>query len=409
MPNEPEELFSSTLRRHADSVEAPTRPFAEDAHVAGRRIERRRLLAALAGAIVLVVGIPLGLGLLGSRGTNPGGIEPARTTTPGQPIALEPRELPRGADPAVPWYHDGKVSLGPDRLAEVGRFPAGSRAGLLAAGENVVVAEECCNQKTNKIETRLWDLKGSPPKVLEGGGPRVSSDGRTVVTSTNIYSVSPRTFIAYDTTTGEEIRRTKIPYPIANLTGFVGDKVAFTYEHKGNQPGATGLWDPRTGETRPLPDAGVVGLTGGGTRLVARFGEPLIYQRVVDLRDPQTDLWPAHQTVTSFSPDGRYATGIEGDGPEQGDYSTAWRLVVYDLRERRVVLRVDSYAFSQVAWEPNGSLLAVVQVPNGGFGAEVIVRCTLQGACERASELRDAEEGLPPVFLLPGLPQVVVT
>ncbi len=399
----PEDLFTSTLDRHADSVEAPTRRFAHEAHRAATRIRRRRRVTGMIAAALLVVAVPISLGLSG-LGSPDKSFEPAETHPPApRTVTIDPDELPRGLAPSIPWFesntlHDGAVE------ADLGEIRLGAKDSYFVTRNGYLTYQFCCEDRpTTTHETRLLDKNGGLQRTLPGEDPFVSPDGRTVA----MTSGSGFTLTLFDTENGAAKAETDVP-TLVRVVGFVGEKVLYTAVlNDAEVLDASYLWDPETGTKTAVGPIGSVGATDG-QRLVAVTvpSEQSHCGRVVGLDDRSKVLWErCPGTVTSISPDGRYATAQVDSTPQDATSVHAMDLLVYDLTERRLVSRLQSYTFGQVVWESADRLLLVLDGgTDGKSGRTAIVRCTVTGDCERATEVRSRSQVLPPVFLLPGRP-----
>lgn len=399
----PEDLFTTTLRRHADTVEAPTRRFAQEAHLAAGRVRRRRRITAAIGVTAVVAAaVPAWIGISGLPGPDKA-IQPAQTQSAPKTVTLDPDELDRGPDPAVPWYADGHVHVGAESFP-VGEFGEKSLERLVVAGDGFAVSDGCCLKDRSKLETRIFDRHGKLVRKVPGGMATVSADGRTIVTA--LASEDESTFVATDTMSGEEIGRKTVPSFGASPAGFVGDRLVYSYAKAGTGwPDTTVSWDPRSDVATPVSGIDNVVVAGGTGRVAVATRKPCtpdsLYDchKVVDLTAPTEPLWHGRSGdfgVLSFSADGRYAFAAEGND-----------LVVYDLAERRHVLRVrvgdDKLKLRyQTAWEPSGGLLMVLEnAPSAPNGTSTIVRCSLDGQCERASESLPVEKDeLVPTYQL---------
>lgn len=108
------------------------------------------------------------------------------------------------------------------------------------------------------------------------------------------------------------------------------------------------------------------------------------------------DQWSSCELYPiSFSPDGRYAVAVDSrtDGLGPGE------LIIVDTATGRRRMVLDVEVTQQVAWEPNGRLLF-----DAWHGTKVaLVRCTVAGACERATSVRTHDLGHDPrsPFTLP--------
>jgi hypothetical protein len=108
------------------------------------------------------------------------------------------------------------------------------------------------------------------------------------------------------------------------------------------------------------------------------------------------DLWESCEIYSiSFSLDGRYAVATDSRTDGLGPSS----LVIVDAATGKRRLTLDVGLTQQVGWESEGRLLF-----DAWTGHQLaLVRCTVSGACERATPVRqhDVDEDPRSPFLLP--------
>jgi hypothetical protein len=121
---------------------------------------------------------------------------------------------------------------------------------------------------------------------------------------------------------------------------------------------------------------------------------------VVDTESGQV-LWTAdYLSARTFSPDGEYAAFVQGwfeavdeEAGQQGSASADPRvdLVVVEARTGEEVLRIEVESTQRFAWEPDGNLVLEAWQDSSQMA---LVRCSLDGECELATEPRIAD--VPP-------------
>lgn len=388
-------------RRAAAAGEGDT--LVRNARERGQRlIRRRRITAGVACLAVLALGVPVGLNNLG---TDEKVVVPTKTSTP-QPklpertaeVTIDLGKLPEGPPPDLPYYADGAIH-------DDGRtVPIDKKGNEFVDFEPVADGYVVRLSYGSTARTMLIDSNGDkirdlPPSERFPGGekdaylPYVSADGRSLVWSELQAGAAADRVVVADTRTGEVRADASFDYAERVYpAGFVGDRIVVTTDMA--TPGETKLWNPANDKVSPLPEAGSVVSTDGGDRLLAmptdqngcpgvltaRTGKPLwrsceVYGDVYG--------WPV---ATHDS----YLFAVNEVEPDEG------MPLVLDPESGRRVLEIDGVRVDTSAGsEPDGDLLFVGI--DYELGKSALVRCSLEGSCERASELGppDADWKLP--------------
>lgn len=353
MSNHVTNRLAESLREQAGRV-APGPSMEEAARRQAGQIRRRRRITAAASCLaVLAIAAPFGLSRMDSPSKtdiapiNTQSPEPAPTPASGR---VDLADLPLGDAPSVPYYsasdvsiHDGNQATPLGHLQyelthESTRLEKIADASIIAFAptpNGYVVEAACCDGLGNRI-TRGW-LIDTEGEVLRDLGPRIpvlSTDGRTLAGVGYEDERFERGYLyTLDTTTGEELSRSDVIGKGLFPTHFVDGRVAFASTPTGPKPR---VWDPRR-NTISNPDEPVDEPRSDGPLLLPIGGRHHDFGLLADstsepVRLPIADLVPVGEPV------------------EEG----AERLVF---------------------------------VASAG-GRQVLVRCTMDGECERASELR---------------------
>src|SRR5690606_4305580 len=215
--------------------------------------------------------------------------------------------------------------------------------------------------------------------------PVISADGRTLAWSDTASGDGTTLHLA--TAEGEEVASTHLAgrYGIS-VAGFLGDRVVVT----SSDDGTVEVWDPSSNGLTELPgrpDAVRAWATNPASELASvatRLVEddatvPHWCNAVVDTREAAV-LWESCElTPIGFSPDGTYAvaqpSNTEGAGP--GSYT------VVGAESGRPVLEVQADLLVGFTWEDDNRHV-VLRAYVGGETA--LVRCSVDGVCERVTE-----------------------
>ncbi|MGH3488487.1 MAG: hypothetical protein ACRDP8_11335 [Actinopolymorphaceae bacterium] len=421
-----EEQLTASFHQQVRQVSAGP-DLARRAYTQARRIRfRRRLSAGLACVAALAIALPVGLDVAG--GGTPGGkteILPIDTRSP-EPrpsaSAKEPRAaakasidldtLPAGKAPASPWYADGVIHDG-DQETPIGVVKEDDTVSFLPVAGGYLVETVCCESdggsaRTSRLIGPDGEVRATLPIPVISGFPVVSPDGRLVVWeeeecpgASGEGCSDNNTLVAVDTGTGDEVQRTLVKQFGVNPVGFHRGLVVFSAESTDN--GSTGLWNPETGAVRTINGLGrAVASDGSGRFLVEKpargksddfLGSCYTVVDTSDRTRPPRTLWEnCDHYLKSFSADRRFVAGPAGNGESPPES-------LLDLETGRSVLELNaSGRIAKPVLEENGDV--VVEVTQDE--RQALVRCSLDGECELASEIRPAPAGGGTVIGLQG-------
>jgi hypothetical protein len=392
-----EEMFATSLRRQAEPIDATTNLGARSYQLGRRLRTRRRITAVAACTAILAVGVPVGIGQLGGSSTEIGPVEtptpgPRRTPspTPAGPakpakVSIDLDKLPAGAAPKVPWYADGVIHDG-DRTVPIDVADDAAVQFAPVAGGYLVAAAD---PRSGQPKIRLVAGDGAVRHTVTGAFslPAVSSDGRAIAYSElrggDGGGEPSIDLVVVDTSTGAERARKHVDVHAAMVVGFLRGLLVFTGQS--DDGGRTDLWNPETGQIRTVQGLGRAHGTNGVDLVLADTKvDPQTFEpRCAGIRDMAAGVMKAEicdQQVAGLLGDGRWVLAQSRN--ERGP------LAVVDTASGRTLLEVTVTPELSRApvTEPDGSLLLVVNQGN----REAVVRCTLAGRCERATDVLPA-------------------
>lgn len=358
--------ITGSLRRKADTVEV-TRPLVAETHRQLHRQRTRRIVLAAAVAVVLAAGgVSVAIGLGGDD----------RDVVAGPPqVTFNLGDLPQGAPPQVPWsaggvIHDGQhetsvesEGAGPARFVPVSD-------GYLIGGKGLIGTDG-----TTKA-----------PLPVDGM-PVISADRDTLAwmetVSADQTGGSEAELTTVDTASGEIQHQTTVGIR-GTPVGFLGERVLLQDLDEQAQ-----LWDPATGGVSAVPNQETPRFTNGRD-LVAVFEEQDAGKRCTTVLDATRDFTPSwtrcDQLLESFSQDGKYAL-LHSTENEGNSY-------VLDAQTGSEVLRFRDLTVTGLTTEPSGDFLLEVT----DAGQTGIVRCNLDGDCERTTELTSPSTAATPTL-----------
>lgn len=401
-----EDRVTASLRRQAERVTAAP-GLARAAHQDGRRLRvRRRLTAAVVCVAALAIGVPVGLNLADVEGTSKTQIAPATTQSPAPRPSTTPKamvkatidlaKLPMGEAPRVPWYSDGKIH---DRGRDipVGKVKQGSQVEFIPVAGGYLVSDCCASPDDNPGRTRLIGTDGHVKKTLPEM-PIVSADGRRLAwTEPAAANSDRRDLVLADAKTGEHLQKSgdlgiEAPTPV----GFARGLVAFGTDTADG--GSTNMWNPETGEVTTIKGLQAAQITNGSDLLVAATKvEPETGETTCSAVHDMTVhhlLWQTCDLrLWSLSTDGRYVFGDAGNG----DLAPT---TVAEATNGHPLLELSRAWISNPTVETDGSMLFQATQAE----RQALIRCTLDGNCERATETRPVPPGGTAVAL-PGRPR----
>lgn len=335
-----------------------------------RLTPRRTLLTTATMLLAVLAAAPS----LASSGTSTSSIRPTERTDGGSAppsVRIRPAELPRGANPRIPWIFGGELFEGPLRV------DVGANDWLLGPSGDDYLVQVSGNDRSRVVRvapdgsrTRVLTFPGSQQVSLATDGAvlfrsvyrRVEGRWRTVVRT-------------HDPATGDLLDRRRFTGIVDVLDAYEGRVILGTSAR-------TIMWDLAADTTRWLVrQGGYVAdlradrfgtLTGdvyqGGCTVLRRVSAPgEVLSRSCDLQ------------VVAVSPSGRRVAAIgilsDGIGPRVVD-------VLSDTGVRLAEYRVADW-FGRIDFESNRALL----LEANGRSRQAVVRC-VSGTCERATGTR---------------------
>ncbi|WP_020578318.1 hypothetical protein [Actinopolymorpha alba] len=389
---------------------------ASDALRRARRMRsRRRATAVVAGVAAIAVVLPIGLNLVGPRGDHTR-VDPATATptpaptrtatpstsagptvgaspapTPGHVVEQYARKaitisfdgLPRGEQPKVPWYADGKIHNGTTTTpAEV--------TPLYTAFEAVAGGYLISRYEDDQPHLRLIGLDGTEKLSTPSRSiPVVSRDRQQIAWATEEGTIN-----VTEARTGKVLHSVDLGQAVP--VGFLDEQVVLTPGGYGavSESDKAQVWDPRTGQLTLWKDFyGTDATDGSGLAGVLpkvaqeRKDEDLYCAATIDTDDGNRELWRVCPTtlgsiinISGFSPSGRYAqVTISNEG------QTVPHETITDARTGRPVLTIQ-YTDATIAWEDDEHFL--LSAYDSDRQKAAIIRCTPTGTCELATEPR---------------------
>ncbi|GAB3414811.1 WD40 repeat domain-containing protein [Flindersiella endophytica] len=391
MTDQLEERISRLLRERAGQAGSGDE-VAGVAHRRGRRIIlRRRIVAGVAGLAALAVAVPVGLNALGPETQK---IEPIETSTPlprrtlpakETKVTLDIDKLQQGKTPAVPYYSDGAIHDGAKTIPVPGAKTDSYVNFVPAAGTYAVQIGDGPDGKSMLLDSNGAKIRDLP--VLSAHVslvlPAISADGRTLAWPEWDASGSGEMVVA-NASTGQELHRRRVdsdqfPYP----AGFIGQQVLLTDDYGGY----VRLWEPESGRLSSIAGVRHALTTDGRQRLVA--DEDGRYP-VFDARTGRR-LWDTAAGIRLLR-GGQYAYFAD-EVSRPGTDEVTMQTTIVDAATGRHLLEVTGTKDGPVAAEPDGTILFGADSPTGAGAA--LVRCTIDGKCERATEKRSSDNGFP--------------
>jgi hypothetical protein len=310
-----------------------------DARSQQRRTRRRTALLA-AAAVAVAVGAPTAFLLRPSDETPSPAPQPTSPPSTSSTRTAAPTGLagiPRGADPAVPYLHDGVVHQ-PDGTTQ--RLPVDDVTQFTPYhGGWLTVSSTGALTQTDSSGTTVLVMAGESHLAVSADQMRTA------------YTVPGEIHVGISTGMGdgEEI----LSVGAAQLVGFVSDGVVFT----GGASGAVGYIDNGTRHT--VPGLSEADTSASGSDLIGGLAPDGVSGRVVDLEGRVQ--WTSSWLPNAFSPDGRYVAAVLAPDGEGTD------LAILDARTGDVVSQVSLHdrgmsQFGRPVWEESdGAVLMQVQ------------------------------------------------
>ncbi|WP_166356335.1 hypothetical protein [Phytoactinopolyspora limicola] len=363
--------------------------------------------------------------------------EPPAPETANDVVDLD--DLSSGAAPDTPWYADGTIHLGDTAVPFDADFGSLRALEPVNGGAAVLTTPAGDEYEHGPYEVYLVGQDGTVEQLADSitFSLAVSPDGSRIAWAEHEFSADngsgpSRTVLnVADATTGELIHTREQTGDEGHIGGVMGFLEAdrLVLDSANNSPDGVYVWEPTADTISPWTDFGF-------TQVLAPSGEFGVFvppneaedssSAVVDTRTEQV-LWsPGEDHVAAFSPDGRYAAVVAQQGPpmfvdgihvselqhlQAGDVIDVggtevtvtdemidaasgfddWRdnwdgrsdLVLVDARTGDEVLRRDVEHPGQITWESAESVVFAAWQDGSQMA---LVRCTVAGACELATE-----------------------
>lgn len=411
-----DERLTQSLERQAAQVPLRSHLTSSALKQASRIRARRRAGAVVASVAALAVAIPVGLQIFNDGRPNsldPIGPSPSTSVTasvpsPSQsPQDPEPTrkqewkfdfdELDRGPEPTIPYVDTDSGVPVVHEGGETRELDVNDRlAAVVGAGDVVWTSDQ------SDIDFVLIRPDGERVLLTEGiSAPEaqrhfagVSADGTRMAWSESMSGSNAgegSTTLWYaDAETGKVLHRGETHGGL-DAIGFVGSRVLLSKYDE-----STMLWDAPADKYTSWkgiqvayetePSLGLVSLGRAGAD-----GFPC--GALVESDAPTVDLWRScDRRIDTFSPTGEFGTAThpqtDGLGP------TILQLVQARSNKVLVTLGGDEHLMANPAWESDRAVIVSVSV--GGEWA--LVRCTVDGTCELASDPIKASPEDQPIY-----------
>lgn len=392
MSTHDQDQLTRTLRERSDDMIGSTLDL-DQVKGRARGIARRRRTATglVAAAVVLAIGIPVGLNLSDvtnsqeplpanpSPAPSPGPVEsppptgPVDPPKPTGPVQVDASELPTGSGPAIAWLRGSTLTLSGQDPVDLGRAYTQVTPfvdGWLATGNG---------------KTFVLDAAGDVVESFPGAGLAVSSDGSRVISQ---LEATGGTDLQLRSTTDDELplSTTVENGPTVRLLGFSGrEQAAYVSTVPIGQRGAEDRVYVTDFLRRPRRLDGLIGARGASDA-AGLVSAQLSYNAdgdggscwaAVDVGTGDR-LWETCEWIPErYSPEGRYvvAESVFSDGLGGSV------VVILEARTGELVAEFRTDGLGQLVnpiWESDGTVLA--QTYQGG--AWYVVRLALDGSAE---------------------------
>ena len=295
------------------------------------------------------------------------------------PDAVEPAALPRGGNPRVVHVVEATIRDGDLRVAATRRH----HVALWSTAKGYLLKD--AGSQPDRIAYRLVHVDRDGARHVLSRMVRsvaVSPDGTRVAWSVDLgRDGSPAQVTVAVADTGRVIASRRFHDGI-QVTAMTRHRVLlsrlFTYRH------GTSWWNLDRDRLRRISDLSAVGADLRHDRLVLDIPRDApACNMVAPLSHPSRELWRSCRIYPhAWSPDGEHVLATHTYFDDSG--TDRWLVIDSTTRERvgRVLGRLDWDA----AWEDDGHFLTKAQ---SASGEAAVIRCTLDGRCERASRLWD--------------------
>lgn len=386
----------------------PPRPDLADHALRQARRHTRAVRLAVAGGAALAVAsatVITSTDLLKSADFNAPVLGSGQSDAGETEVTIALDELPTGELPMVPWFADGALHVGGnDTLFDVDvRY----LNGLLRVEDGYFASVTPNAAGDHEAPLYLVPDDGTPTMLADGWVPDViAGPGNLVAWSAGRWDTkfageeTTTTLTVADATTGDVLHERQAPLGRdTSVVGFLDENRVLVSAADNSDQGVY-VWDLAADTIHPWMDGydGATALTssGGIGAFVADGDDGTMTTAVVDTATDEV-LWTTTNRLLAhaFSPDGRFAVFFDAPSPDDlreaeaaGDQPSTYprrELVVVETQSGDEVARFDAEHAERFAWEPDGSLVFEAWQDSSQMA---LVRCSLDGDCELATEPR---------------------
>ncbi|HEX6337783.1 MAG TPA: hypothetical protein VFZ85_12565 [Jiangellaceae bacterium] len=396
----------------------PPRPdLADHALRQARRRTRAVRLAVASGATLAVAGVTAisGIDFTEPAGSGAPELGPASDNPPTDAVSISLNDLSAGESPAVPWFADGALHVGDSQVPLDVDVHALGRLQRVAGGFLATVTPPEAADGSHEHPLYFVSDGGESTALADAwvpGGARTSADGSLIAWAAGDWDAefagrgTNTTLVVADAATGDVLHERPASLgPDTSVVGFLDDNRILVTAANNSDEGVY-VWDLAADRVDPWMDRydGATALTSSGD--IGAFvssDDGTLTTAVVDIATEKV-LWRTTNRLraNAFSPDGQYAAFLVTPSADElreqemlveagGDLPTTdgrLDLVVVDAQTGEEVVRFEAEHPERLAWEPNGALVFEAWQDSSQMA---LVRCSLDGDCELATEPRSAD------------------
>ena len=295
------------------------------------------------------------------------------------PDTVEPAALPRGSNPHVVHVVRNTIRDGDLRIPATRRH----HEAVWSTAKGYLLKDS--RTQPDRIAYRLVHVgRDGARQVLsrEARSVAVSPDGTRVAWSVDLGRDAPPARVTVAVAATGRVIASRLFHAGVQVTAMTRHRVLlsrlFTYRH------GTSWWNLDGDRLRRISDLSAVGADLRHDRIVLDIPRDApACNMVAPLSHPSMELWRSCRIYPhAWSPDGEHVLATHTYFDDSG--TDRWLVIDSTTRERvgRVLGRLDWDA----AWEGNDHFLTKAQ---SASGEAAVIRCTLDGRCERASRVWD--------------------
>lgn len=296
-----------------------------------------------------------------------------------EPGTVEPAALPRGSNPRVVHVVGNTIRAGDLRIPATRRH----HEAVWSTANGYLLKDS--GAQPDRIAYRLVHVdRDGARQVLsrEARSVAVSPDGTRVAWSVDLGRDSPPAQVTVAAAETGRVIASRRFHDGVRVTAVTRHRVLlsrlFTYRQ------GTSWWNLDRGRLRRISDLSAVGADLRQDRIVLDIPRDApACNMVAPLSRPSRELWRSCRIYPhAWSPDGEHVLATHTYFDDSG--TDRWLVIDSTTRER--VGRVHGRLDWDVAWEDDGHFLTKAQ---SASGEAAVIRCTLDGRCERASRVWD--------------------